>query len=179
MLPTDAAKLPRLSYPFRAAELIDALPKYCEATRSIYQTYALLRAQGQMDPENSLIQVVLIRSVRKGQTGDQGKAVRENTVCPRLSFTTLPMPIRAFQDIISQHACHAILVSGKIEFGGRRGIVLQVSTTGHATSFWFEQHCHGATSATRVAGATELPNRHVPSGATFPFFKPGSLRFHG
>ena len=55
-----------------------------------------------------------------------GKAVRENTVCPRLSFITLPMPIRAIQDIIDHHACHAILVSGESEFGGRRGIVLQV-----------------------------------------------------
>ena len=57
--------------------------------------------------------------------------------------------------------------------------VMQVSTMNHATSFWFEQHCHGDTSAMVVARATELPHRHVPSGATFPFFKPGSLRFHG
>ena len=82
-----------------AAELIDALPSYCEATRRIYQTYALLRAQGkvccpwsslpaafqhlsdfvegsspagQMDPEQSLIQLVLIRSLHKGQADDQG-----------------------------------------------------------------------------------------------------------
>ena len=82
-----------------AAELIDALPSYCEATTRIYQTYALLRAQskvccswsllpaalqhlsdsvegsspaGQMDPDKSLIQVVLIRSLHKGQTDNSG-----------------------------------------------------------------------------------------------------------
>ena len=55
-----------------------------------------------------------------------GKAVLENTVCPQLSFTTLPMPISAIQDIINQGTCHAILVSGELQFGGLHGIVLQV-----------------------------------------------------
>ena len=55
-----------------------------------------------------------------------GKAVLENTVCPQLSFTTLPMPISAIQDIINHGTCHAILVSGELQIGGLRGIVLQV-----------------------------------------------------
>ena len=55
-----------------------------------------------------------------------GKAVLENTVCPQLSFTTLPMPTPAIQDIINQGTCHAVLVSGELQFGGLRGVVLQV-----------------------------------------------------
>ena len=55
-----------------------------------------------------------------------GKTVLENTVCPQLAFITLPMPIAAIQDMINQNACHAILISGEIQCGGQRGIVLQV-----------------------------------------------------
>ena len=121
-----------------------------------------------MDPDKSLIQVILIRSLHKGQTDDQGadwykhadahahlqnqlctpckddcldmhfmlimhrvdagRAVLENTVCPQLSLTTLPMPIPAIQDIINQGTCHAALVSGELQIGGLRGIALQVIT---------------------------------------------------
>ena len=56
--------------------------------------------------------------------------------------------------------------------------VMQVSTTDHATSFWFEQHFNGDRSALGLARAAELPIPNVPFEATFPFFKPGSLSFY-
>lgn len=55
--------------------------------------------------------------------------------------------------------------------------VMQVSTKDHDTSYWFEQHRPGDTSAMGVAGAVNLPNPHVPPETLHPFFKPASIRF--
>ena len=55
-----------------------------------------------------------------------GKVVTENTICPQLSFITLPMPIPAIQEIIDQGTCHAALVSGELRVGNLHGVILQV-----------------------------------------------------
>ena len=164
-----------------------------------------------MDPDKSLIQVVLIRSLHKGQTNNQGgtdahahlqkpvsapclrtnndcclhtshncldmhfmpiirwvaagKAVLENTVCPQLSFTTVPMPTQAIQDIINQNACHAILASGEIRFGGQCGIVLQVVP---ALAFCKSDCCpYHACCRVHVAAATECRQTMLQENSTF------------
>ena len=48
----------------------------------------------------------------------------------------------------------------------------------HASSYWFEQSSRPIESETEVAEAVKLPNNLVPPEATFPFFKPSSLKFH-
>ncbi|KAK9827070.1 hypothetical protein WJX74_005552 [Apatococcus lobatus] len=120
---------PQLSYPFRAEEFKDALPGYCEAIRGTYQNFALLRASGQMDPEKSLIQVFLILPLHKG------KLVTENSVGLRVSVLPLPMPVSAIQAMVDESACHAALVSGEVRLGDLHGIILQVSTQDHASSY--------------------------------------------
>ncbi|KAK9825296.1 hypothetical protein WJX74_006783 [Apatococcus lobatus] len=140
-------KLPRLSYPFRAAELIDALPSYCEATTRIYQTYALLRAQSQMDPDKSLIQVVLIRSLHKGQTDNSGKAVLENTVCQQLSFTT---PIHS--DANPSHPRHHQPERMSCYTGQRRNSMWR--PTRHCASGQHDGPCYIFLSACRLCEET-------------------------
>ncbi|KAK9868270.1 hypothetical protein WJX84_010331 [Apatococcus fuscideae] len=141
------AELPRLSYPFRAAELIDALPSYCEATTRIYQTYALLRAQSQMDPDKSLIQVVLIRSLHKGQTDNSGKAVLENTVCQQLSFTT---PIHS--DANPSHPRHHQPERMSCYTGQRRNSMWR--PTRHCASGQHDGPCYIFLSACRLCEET-------------------------
>ncbi|KAK9834630.1 hypothetical protein WJX74_006162 [Apatococcus lobatus] len=138
MEPADTL-LPTLSYPFRGTELINALPEYCEAIRELYLEHALMRAQGQIGPEDSLIQLFLIRSFQKGQFDDRGKAITENAVCTFASLLVLPLPISTIQDIIENGGCHAAMVSGEVCFGDSHGIVLQVSMNNFATSYWFKQ----------------------------------------
>lgn len=61
-----------------------------------------------------------------------GELVTENSIGLRLSMLTLPMPIRAIQDIIDKSVCHAALISGEVRLGDLHGIILQVvATSGH------------------------------------------------
>ena len=55
---------------------------------------------------------------------------------------------------------------------------MQVSTTGHASSYWFKQDRDEVATSLGVGRGVQLPNAHLPAEAMFPFFNPSALKFH-